>query len=576
MSAVNQGDRYVHPSILHRHPELDPAQLRFIGHGEGPLLGLAGPGAGKTRCIELRATNLLLTGRVRPADLILCTFGKPAARELKQRFRASAQALGCGDEAARVRIATIHSLCHRILSSHAGAAGLRSPYRLLDQDDQRRLMQDRFDDIFGPDLGVLEDRGWRDEARVVVEARRYFDRIADEQIDLRDLVDSGRTFDAALSRCCLRYRQVLREFNALDFADLQVWAAALLGDPLVAGRVGAAMRYIMVDEYQDTSHIQQEILLRLAEVHGNLAVVGDDDQGIYRFRGASVRDLIRFPDRFPNAQVVALTINYRSHAMIVDAYDRWMSAAAEWSHPDRPGVSYRCDKTIVAHAPDHHAAFPAVIAISGTLPYDEGRQLAGLFRFLKDAGVIARYGEVALLLHSVRDKVAGPYLDGLEDSGVPVRHVAAGSGDDAGGDGSADAVLVTTIHQAKGREWPVVAVGGLHNPGRHDDPVGVHLARYHRRAPFEPADRIEAFDRARVYYVAFSRPSGLLALSASGRPHRSFDAIWNGLPRWPDVDRDALSAQRFTDVHSAGAGAPAPDLVIDMDRMENLTVRIEM
>ena len=96
MPAVNPGDNYVDPKIRRRHPELDAQQLRFIGHGEGPLLGLAGPGAGKTRCIELRASNLLLLGRVRPEELTLCTFGKPAARELGERFLASAQALGCG------------------------------------------------------------------------------------------------------------------------------------------------------------------------------------------------------------------------------------------------------------------------------------------------------------------------------------------------------------------------------------------------------------------------------------------------------------------------------------------------
>ena len=580
MPAVNPGDNHVDAKIRRRHPELDAQQLRFIGHGEGPLLGLAGPGAGKTRCIELRAVNLLLTGRVSPEELTLCTFGKPAARELRERFLASAQALGCGGDAARVRIATIHSLCHQILVPHARALGLDPPYRLLDQDDQGRLMRERFNDIFGPDRDVLENRGWRDERDIIYQARRYFDRMADERISLDELADSPRAFDAALGRCCLRYRWALWGFNALDFAHLQVLAARLLCDSRIAGRIGGAMRYIMVDEYQDTSHIQQEILLRLAEAHGNLAVVGDDDQAIYRFRGASVQNLLQFPDRFPNAQIVGLTRNYRSHSGIVEGYNRWMPSAADWAHPDRPDVSFRYEKTIVAHAPESHAAYPSVIAMSGSSPYDEGRQLAELFRFLKSAGVITDYGQAALLLHSVKDRVAGPYLDALEDAGVPTRHVAAGAGDDAGDGRSGAEVLVTTIHQAKGREWPVVAVGGLDNPGRHDDPVGAHLARYCPHDPFEPADRIAAFDRARVYYVAFSRPRGLLALSATGRPHRIFDSIWEGLPRWPDIDRAALGAQRFIDDHSAGAGAPppdlAPDLVIDLDRMESLTVRLGM
>ena len=578
MPPVNPGDHYVHPRILRRHPELDPQQRRFIGHGEGPLLGLAGPGAGKTQCIELRAANLLLTGRVCPEELTLCTFGKPAAQELRERFLASAQALGCSADAGQVRISTIHSLCHQILAAHASAVGLKSPFRLLDEDVQRLLMGSRFDDIFGPDLDVLEARGWRDERDIVYQARRYFDRIADERIALKTLCNSPRVFDAALARCCWRYRRVLLEINAMDFAHLQVMATVLLDDSGIASTVGAPMRYIMVDEYQDTSHIQQRILFRLAEAHNNLAVVGDDDQSIYRFRGASVRDLLQFPDRFPNAAVVSLMKNYRSHVGIVDAYSLWMPTAADWAHPDRRDVSFRHDKTIVAHAPDDHASYPSVISVSGTSPYDEGRQLAELFRFLKSAGAITRYGQIALLLHSVKDRVAGPYLDALEDAGVPVRHVAAGSGDDAAAGGSSGHVLVTTIHQAKGREWPVVAVGGLDNPGRHDDPVGDHLSRYHRRDPFEPADRMAAFDRARVYYTAFSRPSGVLALSATGRPHRSFDAIWDGLPRWPDIDHAALGRQRFTEGHLTSAGTRAPDfvsdLVINMDPMESLTMRL--
>ncbi len=513
-------------------------------------------------------------GLVAPAELVLCTFGKPAARELRQRFVTTAQALGCGADVAQVRVSTIHSLCHQILVPYAGAVGLKAPYRLLNDDEQTRLMRSRFDKIFGPDRDVLENRGWRDERDIIHQARRYFDRLADERIDLNNLYDLPRSFDAALGRCCWRYRQVLWGCGAPDFAHLQALADVLLANPSVASTVAATMRHIMVDEYQDTSRIQQRIMFRLAQAHGNLAVVGDDDQSIYRFRGASVRNLLQFPVRFPDAQVVGLTVNYRSHGGIVDAYGRWMPTAADWSHPDRPDVSLRYAKSIAAHAANSHAAYQSVISVVGDSPYDEGRQLGELFLFLKDAGVISHYGQAALLLHSVKDRVAGPYLDALEDLGVPVRHVAAGSAAHAGAGGSSDQVLVTTIHQAKGREWPVVAVGGLDHPGRHDDPVGAHLSRHHRRDPFEPIDRIAALDRARVYYTAFSRPSSLLALSATGRPHRSFDGIWDGLPRWPDVDRAALARQRFAEGHLFGAATRSPDLVVCMDPMDNLRVRM--
>ncbi len=419
---------------------------------------------------------------------------------------------------------------------------------------------------------ALTETSWRTEAGGT--SATSSTRLADERIDLNNLYDLPRSFDAALGRCCWRYRQVLWGCGAPDFAHLQALADVLLANPSVASTVAATMRHIMVDEYQDTSRIQQRIMFRLAQAHGNLAVVGDDDQSIYRFRGASVRNLLQFPVRFPDAQVVGLTVNYRSHGGIVDAYGRWMPTAADWSHPDRPDVSLRYAKSIAAHAANSHAAYQSVISVVGDSPYDEGRQLGELFLFLKDAGVISHYGQAALLLHSVKDRVAGPYLDALEDLGVPVRHVAAGSAAHAGAGGSSDQVLVTTIHQAKGREWPVVAVGGLDHPGRHDDPVGAHLSRHHRRDPFEPIDRIAALDRARVYYTAFSRPSSLLALSATGRPHRSFDGIWDGLPRWPDVDRAALARQRFAEGHRVGVETRSPDLVVHMDPMDKLTVRM--
>ncbi len=203
---------------------------------------------------------------------------------------------------------------------------------------------------------------------MIQQARRYFDRIADERIDLEGLAASPRAFDAALGRCCLRYRWALWGLNALDFAHLQALAAKLLCNPRIAGRIGSAMRFIMVDEYQDTSRIQQEILLRLANAHGNLAVVADHGQAIYRFRGASVRDLLQFPEWFPNAKVVGLTVNYRSHVGIVEAYSLWMPSAADWTHPDLRDVSFRHDKSIAAHASHTHASYPSVIAISGSRP----------------------------------------------------------------------------------------------------------------------------------------------------------------------------------------------------------------
>ena len=247
------------------------------------------------------------------------------------------------------------------------------------------------------------------------EAAKYFDRICDELIDPEELAQSERPFIAALGRCCLRYRNLLLQRNAVDFAHLQVWAHRVMQDDGVAAAARAAVRHLMVDEFQDTSRVQMRILERLAGVNGNIVAVGDDDQSIYRFRGASVSNLLEFPHRFPGCRVAKLTTNYRSHRDIVAAVGRWMNSAAPWQ-PD--GRSFRYAKDITPDEPDSHADYPAVISVHGQEAADEAAQLAELLRFLKDRGVIAGYGQAALLLHSVKDSVSGPYLDGLERAGV--------------------------------------------------------------------------------------------------------------------------------------------------------------
>ena len=352
----------ISPIILRLHPELSQQQQEVIGHIGGPLRVIAGPGAGKTLSIQLRAANLLLTGRAAPEELVLCTFGRDAAGELQRRFTNSAGDYGVSGDLSGLRISTIHSLCHRLLAPHAELVGLRDDYRVLDEQEQHLLLHQEFDAIFGPDWDVLSGRGWRDGVHTVAEAARYFDRICDERIDPAVLAASGRPFIAALGRCCLRYRELLLERSAADFGHLQVWADLVLEDGDIAARTGKAVQHLMVDEFQDTSRIQLRILSRLAEAHGNIVVVGDDDQSIYRFRGASVANLLEFPRWFPGCRTVELTTNYRSHRDIVAAARRWMDTSVNWENEGQP---LRYAKDILPAAPEAHADYPAVIAVAG-------------------------------------------------------------------------------------------------------------------------------------------------------------------------------------------------------------------
>ena len=567
----------VAPVILSLYPRLDAGQLDLIGSLEGPTLGVAGPGAGKTLTLALRAANILLLGRAEPGELLLCTYNADAAGELRQRFESAAVAADYGARAGRTRVCTIHSLCGRLLAEHPERVGLRRGFHLLDNDQQSNLLLQRFDDVFGPDLRELEGRGWRRPPAVVKIALKYFERICDEVINPRDLTRSRSSFIAAVGRCYRRYERLLLDENAADFAHLQAWADLLLDDDDVAGEISGGVRYLMCDEYQDTSHVQERILTRLSEAHGNLCMVGDEDQSLYRFRGATVGNILGFARRFPDCRVVELTVNYRSHPDIVRAYDRWMGSA-DWSNPDPAGAPFRYAKTIVPHDPSGYEDYPAVIAIDGQGPDDEGRQLGALLRFLKSRGMIRDYHQVALLLHSVQDEVAGPYLDALDDAGIPARCVPAGAGRrERGRRRSRDAVTVTTIHQSKGREWPVVIVGSLdfHNP--NVDPVGRSLAPYYLRSDAEPAGRIAAFDHMRQHYVAFSRAERLLVLTAGGPVHQRFGSIWDGARRWRELcpgDLEALGHQQFGPRAKGPTREAAPTAGQVMLRLMGVDVRL--
>ena len=554
-------DMDIAPAIMRLNPQPDASQVEVIGHAEGPMLVIAGPGSGKTHTLQLRAVNLLLTGQTAPGELALCTFGRKAAQELRQRFTASALACEFTGDIKEAQVTTIHSLCRRLLDSHAAMVGLRWDYRVLNEEEQRALLSQESDAVFGPDRDILSRRGWRDGMYAVTEAARYFDRICDELIDVDVVAGCDRPFIAALGRSCQRYRQLLLRHNAVDFAHLQAWAHRVLQDDDVAAVARGAIRHLMVDEFQDTSRVQMRILERLAGAHGNIAVVGDHDQSIYRFRGASVSNLLEFPDRFPGCRVAKLTTNYRSHRDIVAAVNHWMDTAAPW---DIDGRSFRFGKEIVPNKPGAHQDYPAVISVLGRDPVHEAKQLADLLLFLKHNGVIGRYGQAALLLHSVKDGVSGPYLDGLERAGIPARCEPAGHVRAYGG----DEMLVTTIHQAKGREWDVVVVGSLSGPGTETDRIGRTLAE-HGVYSGEPEAFIADYDRARQHYVAFTRARNLLVLTAAGEPHARFASIWAGAARWPGVDRDALAHQQFgesRDVPSEG--------VIEIAHLDRLVLRL--
>lgn len=405
------------PAILKHFPELIDSQREVVGHLDGPLLVIAGPGSGKTFSIVLRALNLLMLEKVEPKEILLCTFTEKAAYEMRDRLSAAARKVAYKGDLSELKVSTIHGFCHRMLAQHRHKTNLGHNFETLDELTQLLFIFEHFDEIIGPPVDDRFLTRWKTRWTAIEGARGYFDKITEELVDSRSLTASSDPFLSAIGTAYQCYEQTLQAANRIDFAHLQRTVYGLLDNSTSTGSISPDVRYLLVDEYQDTNYIQERLLLKLAEPDNNLCVVGDEDQSLYRFRGATVRNILEFAQHFQECRIARLTTNYRSHRSIVERYDRWMESA-DWSNP--AGGSYRHEKTIVADPMAQHPDYPSVISVWGRNRHDEADRFADLVEFLKENEVIVDYSQVALLLHSVREQHSGPYLEALRRRGIPV------------------------------------------------------------------------------------------------------------------------------------------------------------
>jgi DNA helicase-2/ATP-dependent DNA helicase PcrA len=397
--------------------DLNDAQRDAVVSTDGPLLLIAGPGTGKTLTLIRRTLHLLTAGLAEPSEIVLCTFTEKAALEIRDRLRSGAAAIGYTADLSGLKTGTIHGICNEFVDRHRQLTPLGNGYEVLDELTQSLFLFEHFDEIFGePDADGRYLGRWATKWTAINGIQRYLDKITEELIDTSQLSLSGEPFLDQLAAAHTAYQAALVEENRVDFANIQRHFLDLLDNPDVGPTIQRSTRYVMVDEYQDTNYIQERVLDRLSEAHGNLCVVGDEDQALYRFRGATVRNILEFPISHPGARTIKLTTNYRSHERIVRAYDEFMSSA-EWRNPN--GTSFRFDKSIQPNPDISYPDYPSVFSIWGTTKRDEATRFADLVKFLSDNRVIEDYSQVALLLHSVRSEHSGPYLEALDRVGVP-------------------------------------------------------------------------------------------------------------------------------------------------------------
>jgi DNA helicase-2/ATP-dependent DNA helicase PcrA len=404
-------------SILREFPELNEPQREAVGETEGPLLVIAGPGSGKTLVLVVRALNILLQGFAQPREVLLCTFTEKAAFELRDRLSLAAKKLGYRGDLSELLVGTIHGICNDFLMRFRHRIPLGNNYEVLDELTQLLFLFEHFDEILGPEENGKYLGRWSTRWTAIEGARNYFNKTTEELIEPAKLTQSEDPFVQAIGRAHQAYEAKLFETNRLDFAHQQKLFLRLLEDPEVGPAITSRIRYVMVDEYQDTNYVQEQLLLRLAGPQRNLCVVGDEDQALYRFRGATVRNILEFPRHFRGCRTATLSVNYRSHAEIVKAYDKFM-ASWDWSNQEG-GPPFRYEKTINPDPEGTSPEYPAAFAIWGENRQDEARRFADMVAFLKGHRVIQDESQVALLLHSVRLEHSEPYLQALADRGIP-------------------------------------------------------------------------------------------------------------------------------------------------------------
>jgi len=292
---------------------LNPVQREAALHKDGPLMIIAGAGSGKTRVIIHRMAHLIRGHGVDPSDILAVTFTNKAAEEMRNRVE---KLLGAS---ARIWVSTFHSLGSQLLRRHIDVFGYTSSFSIFDESDQTSLLKK-----------VIKSQGYDPKIMTPKQLKGWVSWVKRNALTLDDLEKSDDTAARKQLPLLREYQERLREANAVDFGDLLLLTHHLFArHPEILESYRERWKYVMIDEYQDTNRVQYLLSHQLAGPSANICVVGDEDQSIYGWRGADIKNILSFEKDFPNARVILLEQNYRSTSNIIEASSELINSNTE-------------------------------------------------------------------------------------------------------------------------------------------------------------------------------------------------------------------------------------------------------
>lgn len=401
---------------------LNPEQLQAVKHGEGPLLIIAGAGTGKTTVITTRIQNLILEKKIPPSAILALTFTEKAAQEMETRVD---QILPYGYT--QLWIETFHAFADRILRQEAIHIGLNPSFELMKEAESLLFLRKN---LFEFELEYFRPLGnpmkflqgmlnhfsrLKDDDISPEQYLRYAQEIRNSKSEIRNEDEIRKTFE--LANAFKKYEDMKAKAGVMDFSDLISNTLKLFRTRKnILGQYQKQFQYILVDEFQDTNYSQNELAILLSGEKKNITVVGDDDQSIYRWRGAAISNMIQFRSHFPKAKIITLTKNYRSTQNILDGSYRLIQN----NNPDRLEVKEKIDKRLVSFREIKGGDIEFIYTNKGE---DEAEEVAKKIQELAKVSSL-KYNDFAILVRA--NDHSTPFLRSLERRRIPYQFLGPG------------------------------------------------------------------------------------------------------------------------------------------------------